>query len=119
MSYRLFLDDVREPKSVTWVEIPTGPWTIVRNYQDFVRTIENRGIPDFISFDHDLAYEHYQNQLGGKFTEKTGLDCAKWLIEYCATFGHRIPDFAVHSMNPVGKERISALLESFRQNHIK
>lgn len=119
MSYKLFLDDVREPKDVKWTEIPLGPWSVVRNYTDFVRVIENRGMPDHISFDHDLADEHYQNQRGGQFSEKTGLDCAKWLAEHCAVFGYQLPEFTVHSMNPVGKERIRSFLESFRQNHIK
>lgn len=119
MSYNLFLDDVRQPSDVTWTDIPDGPWSVVRNYADFVRAVENRGMPDHISFDHDLAEEHYQNQLGGKFTEKTGLDCAKWLTEHCMTFGYRLPAYSVHSMNPVGKERIKAFLESFKQNHIK
>lgn len=119
MSYNLFLDDVRDPTAVSWVTIPEGPWTVVRNYLDFVRVIENRGMPDHISFDHDLADEHYKNQRGGKFAEKTGLDCAKWLVEHCALFGRQLPTYTVHSMNPVGKENIIRLLDGFKQNHIK
>lgn len=119
MSYKLFLDDVRQPKDVKWIEIPPGSWTIVRNFNDFVSAIENRGMPDHISFDHDLAEEHYRNQLGGKFIEKTGLDCAKWLLEYCRIFIRPIPPYTVHSLNPVGRDRITLLIESFKENHIK
>ena len=119
MSYKLFLDDVRRPEDVKWIELPPGPWGIVRNYADFVLAVENRGMPDHISFDHDLADEHYKNQGGVKFTEKTGYDCVKWLCEYCALFGYRLPKYTVHSLNPVGRDRIIRFMESFRQNHIK
>ena len=60
MSYFLFLDDERFPQDVTWVKLPQHNWTIVRNYNDFVRTIESKGIPKEIAFDHDLGHEHYQ-----------------------------------------------------------
>lgn len=119
MSYRLFLDDIRQPDDVKWTSIPAGPWTVVRNYDDFVRVIQNRGMPEHISFDHDLAHEHYQNQSGLNFSEKTGFDCAKWLVEHCTIFGHNLPHYTIHSMNPVGAQRIRLLLESFKQNHIK
>jgi hypothetical protein len=38
--------------------------------------------------------------------EKTGYDCAKWLVEYCVEHGLKFPEYVVHSMNPVGKENI-------------
>lgn len=119
MSYRLFLDDVRNPEEVKWVRLPSGPWTVIRNYEDFVRVVQNRGMPEYISFDHDLADVHYQNPERENFVEKTGLDCAKWLVEHCSTFGYGLPEYSVHSMNPVGAERIRLLLQSFKQNHIK
>ena len=88
--YNLFLDDVREPDKVTWVNLPPVEWTIVRNYNQFVSTIERFGLPNFISFDHDLAEEHYHPAMYSEnvsdynklytnchFKEKTGYDCAK------------------------------------------
>lgn len=119
MNYKLFLDDVRQPSEVEWIELPLGPWVVIRNYDDFTCVIQNRGMPTHISFDHDLADEHYKNQNGGKFTKKTGYDCAAWLCEYCAVFGYRLPPYTVHSLNPVGRDRIIRFIESFRQNHIK
>jgi len=48
---KLYLDDVRCPK--------TEGWDIVRTYDDFVSWITKNGLPDEVSFDHDLAEIHY------------------------------------------------------------
>jgi hypothetical protein len=118
--YKLFLDDVREPKQVTWVEMPLGPWIVIRNYNEFVEYITKNGLPSFVAFDHDLGQEHY---IVGKpkyneYKEKTGYDCVKWLIEYCMNHNKLFPDYQVHSMNPIGKMNIRAIVENFK-NTIK
>jgi hypothetical protein len=116
---KLYLDDVRYPK--------TEGWDIVRTYDDFVNWITNNGLPDEISFDHDLSREHtkffFDN--GGhdnppdpqqkEFNEKTGYDSAKWLCDYCLTNGLPIPEWNVHSANPVGSENIRGLLKNFEK----
>lgn len=99
--YKLFLDDIRMP-------VDNG-WTIVRNYNEFVDAINKYGLPKFISFDHDLSTEHYSNMPS---VEKTGYDCAKFLVDYCMDNNKKIPEFYVHSMNPVGRENIKALLNN-------
>lgn len=120
MSYKLFLDDVRTPDQVKWVRLPAGPYVVVRSYQEFVNKIMQQGVPEFVSFDHDLADEHYA--IGSRHVdslidnnifnhdygvEKTGFDCARWLVDYCIEQGCKFPNYAIHSMNPVGVERIS------------
>ena len=96
--YKLFLDDERNPFHVAWVKghFP-GPWVVVRNYDQFVKEVTERGLPAHVSFDHDLADEHYRKSMydpdkhysnyytDGTFKEKTGFDCAKWLVELTAT----------------------------------
>lgn len=115
MSYKLFLDDVRDPKEFAKIHpLPLGPWIVIRSYIDFCRVIESKGVPEYISFDHDLAEDVLPTS-----AEKTGYDCALWLCDYCLAFKRPLPEYGVHSMNPVGKRRIEALLESFEQNHIK
>lgn len=122
---RLFLDDVRIPVDCVLYmrdgRIYLEEWDIVRNYDDFVNYIKDNGIPDIISFDHDLADEHYSpvmndedkyNQLYVHFKEKTGNDCAKWLCEYCVKNGLPLPEYRVHSMNPVGRDNIISTLKS-------
>ncbi|KFF29696.1 hypothetical protein IQ37_04605 [Chryseobacterium piperi] len=93
-------------------------WYIVRNYQEFVKRILEDGLPDMISFDHDLADIHYFDVDISEFAEKTGCDCAKWLIEYCMDHQMNLPEFYSHSMNPVGRDNMMNLLENFK-NHQK
>lgn len=118
--YNLFLDDERLPHRVTWITLPSGPWVCVKNYNQFVNYIKQHGIPDFVSFDHDLADEHYPAGIAktkpeyDKYKEKTGYDCAKWLIEYCMDNNKQFPKYDVHSMNPVGKINIKSIIESFK-----
>jgi len=73
----------------------------VYNYADFVEYITQNGLPDFISFDHDLG------------EDESGYDCAKYLVEYCIEHNLQLPKFSVHSQNPVGKENIERLLNNF------
>lgn len=119
-AYALFLDDERIPHKVTWVNLPLVDWTIVRNYQQFVDIITKQGVPKYITFDHDLADSHYQEIVKtGNFnyenhTEKTGFECAKWLVEYCRQKDLDIPKYWVHSMNPIGRENIIRYLENYK-----
>lgn len=123
MSYSLFLDDERLPKNVTWIVLPLVEWVIVRNYNEFVAHITKYGIPNRISFDHDLAKEHYEEGRRHNFwefnydkvKEKTGFHCAKWLVDYCLDTGAKLPEWYTHSMNPVGCENINSLLHSFKK----
>jgi len=129
MNKKLFLDDIRQVRDacnympnprVYWDE----DWDIVRNYVEFVKYIEKNGLPDLISFDHDLADIHYEvdfrdwndltsEQLG---VEETGLDCAKWLVDYCEKNGSKLPEFLVHSANPVGRTNIRKYLENAKKH---
>lgn len=113
---KLFLDDIRIPKEAINL-VPNGfndfylqnDWDIVRNYDEFVLHIEMNGVPEFVSFDHDLADFHYK-------LEKTGLDCAKFLVEYCADENLQLPQYLVHSANPSGKENIEKFLENAKKH---
>ena len=55
-----YLDDTRTPTET----IPGyKPWDVVRNYNEFTEYILKNGIPDLISFDHDLGEEHMNDIL--------------------------------------------------------
>lgn len=88
----LYLDDLRPT--------PEG-FDRVYSYEEFVAFILQNGLPDFISFDHDLG------------EGKSGFDCAKWLVGYCLDNDLKLPEFLVHSQNPVGKENIDGLFSNF------
>lgn len=115
----LFLDDIRYPIEAhhyTKQDIfLRSDWHIVRNYEQFVNRILEKGLPEMISFDHDLADEHYFKKDSQEYFERTGYDCAKWLIEYCMDNYLDLPEFYSHSMNPVGKENILSLLKNFKK----
>jgi hypothetical protein len=115
----LFLDDIRMPAEVYEYTQQTifieEEWVIVRSYKAFVDWIEQYGLPIFISFDHDLADIPDAPQMAFD-NEKTGYDCAKWLVNYCLDNHLKCPDYFCHSMNPVGKQNIVGLLQSFQKS---
>ena len=130
---KLFLDDVRSPKDAIRL-VPdkhnqfyfANDWDVVRNYDEFVQYIEINGVPKFVSFDHDLgdtAMDEYFRNVATKGTldydnikEMTGLDCAKFLVEYCADENQPLPEYLVHSANPVGKRNIEGFLENAKKH---
>lgn len=138
--YNLFLDDIRDPHvCATYMRNPDfyliNEFVVVRNYDQFVKTITEKyeagEFPDAISFDHDLADEHYRPSMydkdrhysnyytDGTFKEKTGYDCALWLVDFCIKNAEMLPRYIAHSMNPVGAENIVKLLENFHRFQLK
>jgi hypothetical protein len=120
----LFLDDIRDPIHAygytNFGLFLTKEWDIVRDYDKFVDYINTNGLPDFIAFDHDLGEIHYGINLWDDHTndtEKTGYDCAKFLINYCMDNNLKLPEFYVHSMNPVGKKNIIEILNNFKKHN--
>ena len=127
----LFLDDIRHPYDAFTYTQETmflqKKWVVVKNYKEFVKHIENNGLPKFISFDHDLADTHYtpqhlwedyekskEWQESQVHEEKTGYECAKWLVDYCLDNNADLPEYYCHSQNPVGKDNILGLFKSFK-----
>lgn len=95
MSYRMFLDDERLPSY--------GDYIICRSALQAKKYIYMYGIPEFISFDHDLG------------EKETGYDIAKLIIDIDLLYDN-LPDnfsFQVHSQNPIGKENIEKLLNRY------
>lgn len=76
---------------------PNFVW--VKNLQEFTRYIESNGLPDLVSFDHDL----------GAGLEK-GATCAKWLLQYCKNSKQQLPKCYAHSANPNGIKEINNIL---------
>lgn len=123
--YNLFLDDIRQPYETGNYIYPVElrklyrleKWEVVRNYNEFVKVIQEKGLPKLISFDHDLADVHYNPSTwteGFVYHEKTGLDCAKWLVERCIEERLTLPEYIVHSANPTGAENIKKYLENYK-----
>lgn len=122
---KIFLDDIRFPVDcVSYMHKRIGAlnpiyleeWVIVRNYKEFVKEVsENIDTITHVSFDHDLADIHYNPATWTQsfsYKEETGYDCAKWMLGFYKHCKKPLPVMFVHSMNPVGTERIIKLFQN-------
>lgn len=117
----LYLDDVRIPTE--------GDWQVVRNYEDFVNHIRTNDLENYevISLDHDLGegamVEYYTNVKPNyelnyeRIPEKTGMDCARWLVAEAMTRKVPLPQIYVHSANPIGAANIMGYINNYFRNH--
>ena len=130
---KIYLDDVRTP-----IE---PEWTVVRDYEQFVTKVLEVGLENIetISLDHDLgvtAMKEYFNNVSPNYTldynnieEKTGYDCAKWLIKhYLDDYENKssrdtkrkngipFPTVYTHSANPIGSGNIIGYINNFLMN---
>lgn len=117
MGLRIYLDDVRTP-------VNPDEWVIVRNYDEFVETVDKLGLEniDMISLDHDLGdtamkewhrnvYHNYKLDYNN-ITEKTGMDCAKWLVEQWMD-GKPVVTVYTHSANAIGSANIMGYINNY------
>lgn len=115
----LWLDDVRDPLQNDWLVFsPITPTEVVwvKSYKEFINWINERGLPEAICFDHDLADISYNPEKGQSmfvYHEKTGYDCTKWLVDYCLDNNLDLPLYNIQSANPVGKANIDGCLKNY------
>ena len=109
MSYKLFIDDERMPSDVTWLNVHyyDNDFIVVRNWAEVYETVIILGMPEFISFDHDLGAN-----------ERTGYEICQHLCDLDMDSERNIqfPDnftFAIHSKNPIGAENIRKYKENY------
>lgn len=117
----IYLDDVRTPISEGLDSI----WTVVRNYDEFIAKITEVGLENIevISLDHDLGdsamMEFYRNVSPNyildysNITEKTGMDCAKWLVNQSIETKTVLPQIYTHSANPIGSANIMGYINNY------
>jgi hypothetical protein len=117
---RLYLDDVRTP-------IDDG-WKVVRSYDEFVAHIQLNGLENYelISLDHDLgrsAMDEYFNNVSPNYTldyshitEKTGMDCVRWLVNESMIKKIPLPLIYVHSANPIGSANMMGYINNYLMN---
>jgi hypothetical protein len=114
---KIYLDDVRTPIDSTWI--------VVRSYDEFVEKVNEIRLEniDFISLDHDLGdsamkewhtnvYHNYKLDYNN-ITEKTGYDCAKWLVEQWLD-SNPVVDVYTHSANAIGSANIMGIINNYR-----
>jgi hypothetical protein len=113
----LYLDDVRVPKD--------EKWQLVKSYDELVAHIKLNGLDSYevISLDHDLgdtAMNEYYNNVHPNYTldysnikEKTGMDCAKFLVAESMNTKIPLPQIYVHSANPIGSANIMGYINNY------
>ena len=102
MKVILWLDDVRNPKDfIKDYDANSVVW--VKDYSGFVEFVNEGKLPDIVDFDHDLG------------EGRSGYDCAKYLVNWCIDNDARLPEIVIHSSNPVGKDNIESLVNSYRK----
>lgn len=113
----LWLDDKRDPLKDDWLKYSPieKPYEIIwlKKYHEFVSYITENGLPNAICFDHDLSDIHINKST---YKENTGMDCAKWLVDYCIDNNKKLPLYNIQSANSVGRENIDSLLKSFNKS---
>jgi hypothetical protein len=89
----LYIDDIRTPQLQCW--------DIVRSSKEAIDWVDRNGIPDLISFDHDL---------GG---DDTSMVFLKQLVEkYPKGYTFK---YYIHSANPIGKLNIQSFIDSWKK----
>lgn len=128
----IYLDDVRTPVETNRF---IDKWVVVRTYDEFVDTLTSyvdkfKKLPPVISLDHDLG-EKSVSFIGAnpfakipyeEIDERTGMDCAKFLIETCIEKDIFVSDvvLSIHSHNVVGTENLySYLMQGFNGCNIR
>ena len=104
MSYNLFIDDLREVSYISNIVSPfvESDWKVCRTSSDAISCVIEHGIPEFISFDHDLGEE-----------DTVMVFLKKWTVLFPL---NKFPDYYIHSSNPVGKENIESFVRSFNNS---
>ncbi len=97
MSWKLFLDDNRDPK--------TKDFTLARSYKSAVKLVQRKGCPIYIAFDYDLG------------EDESGLNFANWLIQKDELhYGKFLPEgfgFECHSTDTEGKVSIEKVMSEY------
>jgi hypothetical protein len=123
MKQYIYLDDVRTPTQ--GVGDDNQPWVVVRSYDEFVEKVNEIGLENIqsISLDHDLgdtAVSEWKNNVYHNYkldydniTEKTGYDCAKWLVEQWMD-DKPVVTVMTHSANAIGSANIMGYINNYR-----
>jgi hypothetical protein len=117
---KLYLDDIRTPLD--------KEWEVVRTFEELVKHIQQVGLEnyDVISLDHDLgdsAIQEYILNGSPNYTldynnilEKTGMDCARFLVAESMSTSIPLPQIYVHSANPIGSANMMGYVNNYLKN---
>lgn len=101
MTWKLWIDDQIHDPDTPMRHIPPGYIGAESSY-DALILIKIKGIPEYISFDHDL---------GG---EDTTMKFLHKLVELYPN--GPVPEYQIHSQNPVGAKNIVSFMYSWKKS---
>lgn len=115
----VWIDDIRDPQEPIWQKwikqnFGTNDFDItwIKSYKEFVDFVDKFGVPSNVSFDHDLG------DVDNPDNEKTGYDCAKYIVDYCMDNNRDIPNYRIQSDNGPGRENIDKYLQNYHKFYI-
>lgn len=104
---RVYLDDIRDPPMFSQLGEKLE-WVICRSARELFKLLDT-GAVTFIDFDHDLGQR------------QTGYDVAAAIERRAAKGILKPPDWAIHSANPVGANKIDKAMKNahilWEKNH--
>lgn len=103
MSWDLWLDDQFDEPDMIFRH-PTQGFIPARSSDEAKKLVQEKGIPSFISFDHDLG------------NGDDAMIFVNWLIENY--YESSVPGYRIHSANPVGTANIISKIESWRKSKL-
>lgn len=101
MAWKLWLDDQLADPDTPERHTPEG-FIGATNSNDACELVEGYGLPVFMDLDHDL---------GGS---DTAMDFLRALVESYPD--GPVPEYRVHSANPVGRKNIESFIDSWRKS---
>lgn len=106
--YKIFLDDRRIPSDI-YKDV--DGFVVVRSVDEFKHVIKERGLPNFIGFDHDLG------KVGRKIAP-SGYDAAKWLVNELEADITGM-QYKCHSDNVDTRKQIVGLLDNWKKELVR
>lgn len=102
--YTLFLDDLRHPTS------NLENVKVARNVSQAIKLVEENGVPEVISFDHDLGSG-----------EPTAVRFMWWLLDQHMDEKidlNKVKRVFIHSANPVGAKNLKGIWDGFCRSEL-
>lgn len=118
MTYNLFIDDIRDPHYRECRQSGVNPrleWVIARTSEEAKKIVLERGMPERMALDHDLGYVEVEQ--AGELTFKVDEvpTFLKWLVNEFWNGSDKVPEYTIHSANPVGAQNMRAFMESWKK----
>jgi hypothetical protein len=106
---KLFIDDdAGKPGIASFRNPPDDSWMVARSSSEAIALIKAHGVPEIISFDHDLG-----------LLVDGSVDTSMKVIDYLIDNHYDSEvEFLIHSQNPIGALNIEAKIKSWKKSKL-